>query len=74
METEKYRIVSTASNNVLKYKTSSPDYIEENRYETSLPQACPKKFAFHGQTHETAAKPSPASEHLLQQHCKIELR
>jgi len=35
METEKYRIVSTASNNVLKYKTSS-DYIDENGYETLL--------------------------------------
>lgn len=35
METAKYRIVSTASNNVLKCKTS-PDYIEESRCETLL--------------------------------------
>lgn len=65
METAKYRIVSTASNNVLKYKTSSPDYIEENRYETLLyHRSAPRNWLSLSNT-EIAAEPSPASELLL---------
>lgn len=68
METAKYRIVSTASNNVLKYKTSSPDYIEENRYETLLyHRSAPRNWLSMGR--HLATQKSQLSPAQIQNSC-----